>query len=150
MASHGFMKQAAILHAEDDECDAYLFRIALSRAGVENPVIQVPDGEAALHYLRNAQSGTEPEAHPFPALLITDLKMPRLSGFDLLAEIQDLLQSRQLRAVVLTASVAEADRERCLRLGADAYFVKPPDLSGLSDLACELKNSWIAAVSQPV
>ena len=143
------MKHSPILHAEDDECDAYLFRTALSRAGVENPIIQVPDGEAAVQYLRSAQSGADREHYPFPAVLITDLKMPRLSGFDLLAAIQDLLHSRQLRAVVLSASVAETDRERCMQLGADAYFVKPPDLSGLSSLARELKTAWIATVNQP-
>ena len=143
------MKPSLILHAEDEESDALLFRIALSQAGVENPIIHVPDGEAALQYLRSAQAGTDAESPPFPALLITDLKMPRLSGFDLLAAIKDLVELKKLPVVVLTASVADSDKAKCLQLGADAYFVKPAELSGLCQLASKLKSTWIPAVNQP-
>jgi|SRR5690242_3257512 len=143
-------KAGAILQAEDDENDAFLFRRALLKVGVQNPLTQVPNGEAAVHYLNGVGEYSDREKFPFPGLLITDLKMPVFSGFDLLAEIKPLLDSRELRAIILTASVADSDRERSLQLGAHAYFVKPSNLSGLVTLAAQLKEAWIPAVALPV
>ena len=144
------MAQAGtILHAEDDENDAFLFRRALVKAGVENPLVQVLNGEAAVHYLNGIGEYGDREKYPFPCLLITDLKMPVLSGFDLLGQIKPLLQANELRAVILTASVADCDRERCRQLGALAYFVKPSDLAGLTALAGQLKATWIPPVPTP-
>jgi CheY-like chemotaxis protein len=134
-----------VLHAEDDENDALFFRRALSKVGVRNPIVHVQNGEQALHYLTGTGPYGDREKHPFPCLLITDLKMPVLSGFDLLAQIKDVQEFKQLPAVVLTASVADSDKKRCLELGAKDYFVKPSGLGGLTELALKLKESWIPA-----
>src|SRR3954465_5246923 len=116
------MKAGMILHAEDDENDAFLFQMALAKAGVVNPLTQVSNGEVALQYLTGTGAYLDRDKHPFPCLLITDLKMPTLSGFDLLTQVKHLLDSNQLRAIVLTASVADSDKQRCLQLGAHGYF----------------------------
>jgi CheY-like chemotaxis protein len=142
-------KSATILHAEDDENDAYFFRRALSKAGVANTLRLVPDGQAAVDYLNGIGCYSDREEYPFPCLLITDLKMPGLSGFDLLVEIKDTLNSKQLPALVLSASVADSDKERCLQLGARGYYVKPADLLGWTALARQIKESWIPAVTEP-
>src|SRR3954466_13637851 len=84
------VKAGTILHAEDDENDAFLFRRALSNAGVSNPMVQVQNGEEAICYLTGTELYRNREQHPFPCLLITDLKMPRLSGFELLERIKDV------------------------------------------------------------
>lgn len=139
-----------ILLAEDDESDAFLFQIALSKAGVANPVVHVVDGEEALSYLNGDGAYFDRAKYPVPCLVVTDLKMPRLSGFDLLARAKTVLESNQLPAVVLSASIAESDKERSLRLGAQAFFVKSPDLAGLVAIATELKHSWLMQLSQPV
>jgi CheY-like chemotaxis protein len=133
-----------ILYAEDDENDAFFFLTALSKAGVGNPVAHVLNGEEAFSYLAGTGAYSDRTAHPFPCLLITDLKMPGFSGFDLLARAKPILESRHLTALVLSASTADSDKERCLQLGAQAFFVKPPDLNGLVSLAKELKNCWLA------
>jgi CheY-like chemotaxis protein len=143
------MMARSILHAEDDENDAFLFRRALFKAGVANPLTWVPNGEVAVEYLTGAGSWSDRGMHPFPSLLITDLKMPALSGFDLLGRLKDLPGCAQLRVVVLSASVVESDKERCRRLGAHAYFVKPSDFADLIALAGELKRSWIPSVMEP-
>lgn len=143
------MKSRTILHAEDDENDAFFLRRTLLKLGVTNSLTQVPDGEVALHYIKGIGSYSDREKHPFPCLLITDLKMPILSGFDLLAEIKDMLESKQLRAIVLTASVAESDKERCLQLGASGCYVKPPDFSRLIAVAAQIKESWLPAITEP-
>jgi CheY-like chemotaxis protein len=138
-----------ILHAEDDENDGFLFKLALKKAGVSNPLMQVPDGEDAVEYLAGSGPYADRQKYPLPCLLVTDLKMPRVSGFELLADIKELLASRQIRAIVLTASVADSDKQRCLALGAEGYFVKPIGLPAFIALAAELKKSWIPSLSQP-
>ena len=143
------MKSGMILHAEDDANDAFLFQRALSRAGVENPLTHVPDGETAVRYLTGVGPYSDREKHPFPCLLITDLKMPVVSGFDLLEQVKGMLETKQLRAIVLTASVADQDKERCRQLGAHDYFVKPSDMKGLIALAGQIKESWILPPTQP-
>jgi len=143
-------KCGTILLAEDDENDAFLFQIALSKAGVGNPVVHVSNGDEALSYLKGDGIFCDRTRYPFPCLLVTDLKMPRLSGFDLLTGAKAVLESSQLPMVVLSASIAEQDKERSLRLGAKAFFVKPPGLAGLVAVATELKRSWLVPFSQPV
>jgi CheY-like chemotaxis protein len=73
-------KSGTILHVEDDENDAFFFRRALSKAGVTNALTQVIDGQAAVDYLNGIGLYCDREKYPFPCLLITDLKMPVLSG----------------------------------------------------------------------
>lgn len=139
-----------ILYAEDDENDAFLFLTALAKAGVRNPVVHVLNGEEALWYLAGTGVYSDRTAHPLPCLLVTDLKMPRLSGFDLLAEAKPILDSNHLPALVLSASVSELDKQRSLQLGAQKFFVKPADLNGLLALANELKHCWLSPATLPV
>jgi CheY-like chemotaxis protein len=139
----------AILLAEDDENDAFLLKTAFFKAGVVSPIAHVADGQEALHYLTGNGLFSDRARFPFPSLLITDLKMPRFSGFDLLARAKPILESNQVPAIVLSASVADSDRQRSLELGARAYYVKPSDLASLIALACELKQFWLDPVIQP-
>jgi CheY-like chemotaxis protein len=138
-----------ILFAEDDENDALFFQMALSKAGISIPIVRVTNGEEALHYLKGTGAYSDRVRYPFPCLLVTDLKMPRLSGFDLLAAIAPILESERLPVIVLSASIAESDKKRCLQLGAQGYFSKSSGFDGLVALAGELKKSWLASVSQP-
>ncbi len=138
-----------ILHAEDDENDAFLFRRALLKAGVTNPLVQVSDAIHAIRYLTATGAFSDRSKHPFPVLLITDLKMPGITGFDLLAQIKDLADCRNLRILVLTASMADGDKRRCFELGAHGYFVKPSTLAELVLLAAELRTSWIPPEPKP-
>lgn len=139
-----------ILLAEDDENDAFLFRRALSLASVANPVVHVLNGKDAMLYLTGVGVYSNRTEYPFPCLLVTDLKMPHLSGFDLLTQAKPILDSHQVSAVVLSASVAESDKKQALSLGARAFFVKPAGLPGLIALAKELKYSWLAPSNQLV
>lgn len=142
-------KCSTILFAEDDENDVFLFITALSKAGVGNPVARVSNGEEALSYLAGTGVYADRTAHPFPCLLITDLKMPNLSGFDLLARAKPILNANHLPALVLSASVSDSDKQRSLQLGAHAFFVKPVDLNGLVSLAKELKRCWLPPATPP-
>jgi CheY-like chemotaxis protein len=139
-----------ILHAEDDENDAFFFCTALSKAGVDNPIVRVANGEEAFCYLMALGAYSDRTKYPFPCLLITDLSMPRLSGFDLLARAQVVLDAKNVPGIVLSASTAESDKEQARQLGAQAYFVKPPELNGLIAIANQIKHSWLERAVQPV
>jgi CheY-like chemotaxis protein len=136
-----------ILLAEDDENDAFLFRMALHKVGVLNPIAHARDGEETLNYLKGIRSYADRIQYPFPSLVITDLKMPRLTGFEVLAWVQSHLPPNSLPAIVLSGSAEELDKERALNLGAKAYWVKPTDFADLLQLAHEFNDTWLAPVS---
>jgi CheY-like chemotaxis protein len=142
-------RNGTILLAEDDENDAFLFRMALKKGGIPNPLSHVSDAEDAIDYLFGAGVYANRTLHPFPSLVITDLKMPRRTGFDLLAWIQDQPQLNCPPVVVLSGSAEDSDKEHALRLGAVGYFVKPPGLEQMVRLAHEWKESWLAPLSHP-
>jgi CheY-like chemotaxis protein len=123
-----------ILLAEDDEDDVTLFRIAFRKAGIACVLKHVADGDEAIDYLIGRGVYSDRAKDPFPAILITDLKMPRVSGFDLLAWIQREFPAGSLPAIVLSVSAEERDRERAARLGAEAYWIKPTGWQELSRL----------------
>ena len=84
-----------------------------------------------------------------PCLVVTDLKMPKSNGFDLLAWIKNQPPPNCPPVVVLSGSVEESDKERALALGAAAYFVKPGGLDHMIHFAQELKDTWLAPLSRP-
>src|SRR6266576_3321459 len=105
-----------ILFAEDDADDALLFRIAIKKAGIPNPIAHVVDGEEAINYLRGTVIYSDRIEFPVPSVLITDLKMPKISGFDLLAWVQSQPQFNSLPTIVLSGSAQQIDRDRALAL----------------------------------
>jgi len=142
MNDHG-----TILLAEDDENDAFLFRMALEEAGIPNPLSHVPDGEDAINYLAGVGIYSDRVQYPLPSLVVTDLKMHRLTGFDLLSWIQNQSPRNCPPVVVLSGSNEDSDKERALALGAVAYFVKPTGLVHMTHFAHELKETWLAPLS---
>ena len=138
-----------ILLAEDDENDAFIFRMALNKAGISNSLAHVPDGQCAIDYLAGSGVYSNRSQYPVPCLVVTDLKMPKASGFDLLAWIKNQPPPNCAPVIVLSGSVEDSDKERALSLGAAAYFVKPSGLDHMIHLAQELKRTWLAPLSRP-
>jgi CheY-like chemotaxis protein len=136
-----------ILFAEDDENDALLFRLALRKAGVTNPVVHAEDGEAALNYLGGVGSFSDHKQYPLPCLLVIDLKMPKVTGFDVLSWLRSQMPANRLPAIILSGSEQEPDKKRALDLGAKAYWVKPTDLAELVHLLQGLSRTWLASPS---
>jgi DNA-binding response OmpR family regulator len=127
-----------VLVAEDDVNDQQLLRMAFERAGIRHPMVMVQDGAQAIEYLSDV-----PTQHPLPCFLLTDLKMPRVDGFDLLKWIQSQDRFQNLPIIVLSASCHESDMQRTLGMGAREYFVKPSDFRGLIALVKQLHAAWI-------
>jgi len=124
-----------ILLVEDDADAAHLMLRALEKCDSRCAVHILQDGERAIGYLSARLAAS---AAPLPSLVITDLKMPRKSGFDVLSFIRSQPRLSTLPVVVLSASSEAADIDRALSLGANGYFVKPLLLADLLELAKSL------------
>ncbi len=113
-----------ILLAEDNPNDAELTLTALESAHIANPVVHARDGVEALDFLhhRGAYTDRPPTA---PAVVLLDLKMPRIDGHEVLLQIRGDPDLRSLPVVVLTSSREEIDLVESYRLGANSYVVKP-------------------------
>lgn len=113
-----------ILLAEDNVNDAELIIEALTNGGLANRTIRVRDGVEALDYLRSEGAfASRPPGHP--AVVVLDIKMPRMGGIEALREIRTDPALRLLPVVMLTSSREEHDVVRSYELGTNAYIVKP-------------------------
>jgi CheY-like chemotaxis protein len=139
----------AILLVEDNEDDVFLMKRALRAAGVANPVYVVETGQQAVDYLAGMPPYQDRAKHPMPVIVFLDLKLPLLSGHEVLAWIRAQRQLEGLTVVVLTSSNEPSDVRRSYSLGANSYLVKPLTAQQLVDLAKAFKWSWLQT-SEPV
>src|SRR5579859_1700878 len=114
-----------ILVAEDNLDDKLLLEHAFRNAGLTTPLRFVQDGQEALDYLEGRPPFNDRAAHPFPKLLLTDLKMPRLNGFALLDWLHSHPSTRGMLVGVLSGVDDPAAVERAYRLGARFHIAKP-------------------------
>jgi CheY-like chemotaxis protein len=137
-------EHAPILHVEDDSNDVLFMQLAFKKARLENPLIPVHDGEAAVCYLSNAvlAAGKKPA---LPCLILTDLKMPRMNGFEFLSWLKQHPDLRHIPTIVLSSSGEPEDRRRAAELGAVDYWVKPAQMEVLMALVKEMRDTWVAA-----
>ena len=126
-----------VLIAEDDENDALLLRKAIHKIDPSATFYIVDNGEEARAYMKGDGKYGDRNKYPFPRVLITDLKMPRLDGFELLAWLKDHPDCNVIPKIVLSASNLTEDIIKAYQLGANIYFKKPnkyDDLIALVDL----------------
>jgi len=141
-----------VLVAEDNPNDVLLLKYSVARAGIESRITFVRDGEEVLSYLKGEGEFADRKAHPYPELLLLDLKMPRLDGFDVLAWIRQQPTFKRLLIIVLTSSTQEKDINRAYDLGVNSYLVKPSDFQMLSLMIEKLQKYWLElnmAAEQP-
>jgi CheY-like chemotaxis protein len=136
-----------ILLAEDDPRDAELTMIALERHKLANEVVAVEDGAEALDYLfRRGRYLDRPEGNP--AVVLLDLKMPKVDGLQVLAAIRADAQLSATPVVVLTSSREQRDLVESYRLGVNAYVVKPVAFQDFLKATTELGLFW-AVINEP-
>jgi CheY-like chemotaxis protein len=131
--------RALILVVEDDENDALLIGRAFQKSGVTNPRHFSRNGEEAITYLSGLSDYSDTNRNPLPCLVLLDLKMPGISGFDLLHWIRNDPRCKDLRVVVLTSSDEIRDVKEAQRLGANSFLVKPLDFEHVVALFSTLK-----------
>jgi len=136
-----------ILLAEDDENDIELTLRALREHNLANRVDVVRDGEEALNYIfRRGSYQNRSEVQPVVILL--DLKMPKISGIDVLKQIKADEKLKMIPVVILTSSREDKDILHCYRLGVNAYVVKPVDFRQFIDSVKKLGLFW-AVINEP-
>jgi CheY-like chemotaxis protein len=142
-------KHPTVLAAEDEESDVFLLHMAFKRAGVPNSLTVVRDGEEAIAYLNGDPPYNDRSRHPLPGLLLLDLNMPRLNGFDVLSWLASHPELKNLPAVVLSSSAQDSDIQKARKLGAVDYRVKPTGLNNLITLLQEIVPRWLESAGLP-
>jgi CheY-like chemotaxis protein len=140
---------APVLQVEDDENDVFFLRYAFAQAGIENPLVTARDGLEAMHLLKHAVHSPPSQGVLLPCLMLLDLKMPIVNGFEVLAWIRQQPALRDvLPVIVLTSSLDPDDRQKALELGAREFQVKPKDFNDLVTLIRGLKERWLDPANQ--
>jgi CheY-like chemotaxis protein len=137
------------LLVDDDEADDFLIRRALQRTKIFSPVLHVKNGKEAIDYLQGAGKYADRKLYPFPNLLITDLKMPVINGFELTQWVRSQPRFKTLPIVVLSASDLQVDVDRAYELGVNSYLVKMSDAHQFSEMLGHLYNFWEHSVRLP-
>lgn len=137
-----------ILLVEDSMADAEMAMDALSDAHLVNPVVHVEDGVECLDYLyaRGAWASREPGD---PAVVLLDIKMPRMNGLDVLTQMRSDPKMRRIPVVILSSSREESDLARSWDLGANAYVIKPVDVDQFFEAVRTLGQFWAVLNQAP-
>lgn len=138
-----------VLVAEDDPSDAFLLQRAFSAAQIPVTLHFVRDGQEAIDYLQGEAGFADRANHPLPDLMLLDLKMPKLNGFDVLSWVRAKPGLRRLLVTVLTSSDQPVDINRAYDLGANSYLLKPHGSTDLIELVKRLQRYWLEANQCP-
>ena len=134
--------QVSILVADDDAQDTMLVKMAVDRASLCLRLDTVKDGEEAIDYLMGRSLYADRHTYPFPSMLLLDLKMPKLSGFDVLDFVRGQPGLKQLPIVIFSSSDDPKDIRRAYDAGANSYLCKPHSNEDLSALLRALEAYW--------
>lgn len=141
---------SCILLAEDDPNDVFFLEKAFREVGLSKPLAVAHDGREAVDYLSGTGQYADRNTHPFPCLMILDLKMPRMSGMDVLQWLRDKPVLYCLPVIVLSSSSRRHDVERAYRLGANAFVAKPGSNEDRAKLARLIKEFWLELNEPPM
>ena len=142
-------KHFTVLLVEDDLNDIFLVKRAFKLARLITPLQVVTDGEEALHYLRGDGKYADRQAHPLPQLVVMDIKMPRMTGFEVLEWVKHDGTLRRIPIVIVSSSDQPADINRAYELGANAYMVKPMDFRAVEHLFESITHYWALECAKP-
>jgi two-component system, response regulator len=136
-------KKNPILLADDNLSDAKLTIRALIKANVVNDIVHVKDGEEALDFIFAKNKFESRNVEDLPALILLDLKMPKVNGIEVLQKIRNDERTKLIPVVVFTSSQETPDVKECYRLGVNSYIVKPLDFDQFSKIVVETGLYWI-------
>lgn len=136
-------KAPKVLLVEDNSDDAELALLAIGFSGVPCEVQVVRDGAEACDVLLGVDDGLSPESDVLPHLVILDLKMPKLSGIDVLRAMRSNPSTRYIPVVVLTSSSEERDLADAYAFGASSYIRKPIDLEDFNRIMAGICSYWL-------
>jgi two-component system, response regulator len=137
------MTEGTILLVEDNPSDVKLTKRALKQHQITNPLVIAEDGREALDYLFGTGRHADRDARDVPAVVLLDLKLPKVDGLEVLKQIRADERTRLLPVVVLTSSSQEEDIVASYRLGANSYIRKPVDFAQFAEAVRVLGMYWL-------
>lgn len=137
------LDHVSVLLAEDDENDIFLMRRAFERVAIPNPLMVVRNGQEAISYLSGTGQYQDRQKYPLPGLLLLDLKMPWMDGFDVLKWLRTHTEFDTLPVVVLTSSKLQGDIDKSREYGVYDYRVKPQSFDDLSRMLDDVRKCWL-------
>lgn len=135
-----------ILVLEDDPNDVLLLKRAFKKNDINYPVFVAQDGEQGLAYLKGEGEFSDRKKHPFPKVIILDLKMPKVGGMEVLRYLQENPRLRVIPTIVLSASEQDLDVARAYDFGANTYMVKPGTFDELVTMVKVIHSYWTLAM----
>lgn len=143
------MKDKTILLVEDNPDDELLTLRALKKNDIRNEVVVVRDGAEALDYLFGTGSYAGRDMSVMPAVILLDLKLPKIDGLEVLRRLRSNDQTQLLPVVILTSSKEEQDLLTSYKLGANSYIRKPVDFTAFIEAIRELGLYWLVLNESP-
>jgi len=143
-------KDVEILFAEDTIADATLTIRALTKSGLTSKIHHVEDGAEALDFIYGQGIYSMRDIQKNPKLILLDLKMPKISGIQVLEKIKVDPNFRSIPIVILTSSKEDPDIKQCYALGVNSYIVKPVDSNNFFQSLKELGVYWMILNQPPL
>jgi two-component system, response regulator len=143
------VSQRVILLVEDNASDVELTRRALNRSHVANALVVAEDGQEALDYLLAIGAHSGRDVADLPALVLLDLKLPKVDGHEVLRQIRANEATRRVPVVVLTSSKEEQDLAMSYDNGANSYIRKPIDFARFAEAIQQLGLYWLILNEPP-
>jgi CheY-like chemotaxis protein len=143
------MPQVHVLVVEDDPADFRLIQRAFNKLSEQVETFRLSDGDEVIAYLAGHGPYENRGAHPMPAVVLLDLKIPRRSGFEVLQWVRGQPGLNRLPVVILTSSRHSTDINRAYDLGANSYLVKPDTGTQLEELASQFQAYWLKLNQSP-
>ncbi len=138
-----------ILLVEDNRMDAELLLDAFREAKLMNPVHVAPNGEQALDYLLGRPPFHDRTTYPAPQLVLLDLKLPGIDGFEVLQRVKSTPILKRLPVIILTSSIEEGDRALSYDNGANSYLVKPVSFERFLNIVRQIEGYWLSLNVEP-
>ena len=129
---------------EDNRMDVELTLDAFHEARLGNTIHVSPNGQDALDYLFGRGTYADRKAHPMPGLILLDLKLPGIDGFEVLRQVKSTPILKRVPVVVLTSSKEEGDRALSYDRGANSYIVKPVSFEGFLGVVRQIDGYWLS------
>ncbi|MEW8399008.1 MAG: response regulator, partial [Candidatus Thiodiazotropha sp.] len=136
-------KPAVILLVEDSRMDVELTLDAFKEARLSNRIEVAYSGQQALDYLFGNDHFANRSQHPLPDLILLDLKMPGIDGFEVLKHLKATPLIKRIPVVILTSSKEEGDRALSYDIGANSYLVKPVEFTGFIEVISQIEDYWL-------
>jgi CheY-like chemotaxis protein len=136
-------KAMNILLIDDNKMDVELVLDAFNEVKLRNKVNVAAGGEEGLDYLFGKNKFQDRSVYSLPDIILLDLKMPRIDGFEVLKQIKNAPKIKRIPVIILTSSLEETDRILSYDIGTNSYLVKPISFRGFLDVVKKINDYWL-------